>query len=60
MYFVRKHVETGPSSSYELAIFLNYYMPLSKLNFLFHNKIDLGFSIKLQKLNLNVCKGYKN
>ena len=27
MYFRRKHVETGPNRSHELATFLKYYIP---------------------------------
>ena len=41
MYFEHKHVETGPSSSHELATFLKYEMPLRiydpKANLILHS-----------------------
>ena len=35
MFFGRKHVETDPSCSHKLAIFLKYRMPLKCLNLSF-------------------------
>ena len=42
MYFEHKHVETGPSYSYDLATLLKYHMPL-KLIILVKDKIILYY-----------------
>ena len=38
MYFGRKNIETEPSCSNELTIFLNYHMLLSQKSYFFYHK----------------------